>query len=238
MLINFPQKAYESFKRLSGLPEFKETFLHLQNILTKITNPIERARKSHRYVDRYTNEVLANPVAKKFLTCHKGCTACCHSQVSVSRDEAELLAHKVIHEGVEIDLQKLYIQGNVENNPRAWFELPYNMRGCVFLAEDGACQVYEDRPAVCRTNNALSSPSQCDTRDGIEKPVRLLNTEKADMVVIASYEAAGEGGVLPNMLWKALGRLSEPRNTVTSKKVVKKSYLKRVKKDLSKIFEV
>jgi len=238
VLINFPQKAYETFKRLSVLPEFKEIYGHLQNILSKVPSSIDRAKKSHKYVDLYTNEVLANPAAKKFLTCHKGCSACCHTQVSVNSDEAELLAHKVIHEGVNVDLQKLYIQGNVENNAGSWFKLPYEMRGCVFLDETGSCRVYEDRPAVCRTNNALSSPKNCDTRDGVEKPVRLLNTEKADIVTIASFEEAGEGGALPHMLWKALGKLSEPRKQVVSKKVVKKAYLKRIKKDLSKIFEV
>jgi Fe-S-cluster containining protein len=238
VLINYPQRAYETFKRLTPVPEFREIYQFLQRILSRVSSPLDRARKTHKYVDLYTNEVLANPAAKRFLTCHKGCTACCHTQVSVNSDEAELLAHKVIHDGVEVDLKKLYIQGNVENNPRKWFELPYEMRGCVFLGEEGQCRVYEDRPSVCRTNNALSSPSQCDTRDGIEKPVRLLNTEKADFAVIASYEAAGEAGALPHMLWKALGKVSEPRPKVVSKKVVKKAYLKRVKKDLSKIFEV
>ena len=238
MLINYPQRAYETFKRLSPINEFNDIYRFLQNILSKISSPIERARKTHQYVDLYTNESLSNPAAKKFITCHKGCSACCHTQVSVNSDEAALLANKVIHEGHEVDLKKLYIQGNVENSGSDWFELPYEMRGCVFLDEGGGCSVYEDRPSVCRTNNAFSPPVQCETKDGIEKPVRLLNTEKADFAVIAGFRASGEAGTLPHMLWKALGEQSKPRVVTPSKKVVKKAYLKRIKKDLSKIFEV
>ncbi|EQC47590.1 YkgJ family cysteine cluster protein [Bacteriovorax sp. Seq25_V] len=211
------------------------------NFLSRIEDPILRARKSHQYVSQYTNEVLNNPIAKKFVTCHRGCSACCHTQVSVNADEAQLLASKVINNEVQVDLTKLYIQGNVENNSEKWFALPYDVRGCVFLDDKGACTVYEDRPSVCRTNNVLSPPKMCETRDGVERPIRLLNTEKADMAIIASYEVSGDAGTLPSMLWKAMKQYGEPPKVSEkswSKKVTKKAYLSQLKKDLSKIFEV
>ena len=209
----------------------------LSKVFSRIEDPIARARKSHQYVDGFNKEVLENPVAQKFLSCHKGCDACCHTQVSVNADEAKLLAKRVIEDDIQIDLQKLYIQGDAENCGKSWFEIPYELRGCVFLDAGGECRVYEDRPSVCRTNAAFSDPKMCETRDGVEKPVRLLNTDKADIVTITSYQASGRAGTLPLMLWYELDRASE-----TSKKRPKKKLkdfdLKKIKKDLFKIFEV
>ena len=81
----------------------------------------------------------------------------------------------------------------------------------------------------------------CETKDGKEKQIRLLNTEKADIAIIASFEASGEAGTLPSMLWKAMKKFGEPPKVSEkswSKKVTKKAYLSQLKKDLSKIFEV
>lgn len=139
----------------------------------------------------------------------------------------------------------MYIQANVENDAKKWFEIPYELRGCVFLDEKGACSIYEDRPSVCRTNNVLSSPKLCETKDGKEKAIRLLNTEKADMAMIAGYEASGEAGTLPTMLWKALHTYNDaptsPEVRYTNAKVksiLSENHLTSVKKSLSKIFEI
>ncbi len=222
-------------KRLGDLEEFK--FLHRfsRKVLGRIEDPILRAEKAHDYVENYTHEVLANDIVKKTLACRNGCSACCHTQVSVTSDEAELLSSLVIDEGVEVDLKKLYIQGNVENNPEAWFSLPYEVRGCVFLDEAGSCRIYEDRPMVCRTNNVLESNEGCQTRDGVEKPVRLLNTHKADIVTMSAYEVAGEGGTLPHLLWKKLRANVERKNKKQKKKVLKRDKLKRVRNNISKL---
>jgi Fe-S-cluster containining protein len=158
--------------------------------------------------------------------------------VSVNKDEAKLLAHRVIEDNIELDLKKLYIQGNVENSAKQWFKLPYELRGCVFLNKNGECRIYDDRPSVCRTNNVLSDPRMCDTSDGVEKPIRLLNTDKADLAIIASYQQAGEAGTLPYMLWKELDNRGE--NTAPRKMGRKVGSLdvNRVKKALSKILDL
>lgn len=150
-----------------------------------------------------------------------------------------MLADRVINDQIGIDLRKLYIQGDVENNARGWFDLPYEMRRCVFLDEEGMCKVYEDRPSVCRTNNAFNDPVDCDTSDGVEKPLRLLNTDKADIAMIASYEVAGEGGTLPLLLWKALEQYRAEIN-FEDKKIEEPNTnkLRSLKKNLFKIFEV
>lgn len=241
--INFPQRAFSTFSRLKNLDEFKSIYEFLLKVLYRTQDPVERARKTHHYVSSFTNEVLANPVAKKYVTCSRGCNACCHSQVSINADESKLLAKLILEDKVEVNLNKLYLQASVGNNSEKWFKLAYQDRGCVFLDSAGACSIYEDRPSVCRTNTVLSPPKNCETTDGKESAVRLLNTEKADMVIVASFEASGEGGALPSMLWRAMknyeGPVNMPQNVeLTSKKLQRKNYLKDLKKNLTKILDI
>jgi hypothetical protein len=73
----------------------------------------------------------------------------------------------------------------------------------VFLDEAGSCRVYEDRPAVCRTNAVLGSADQCDTCAGV-KPTRLIFTHKADMGIYGAYLSLKESGTLPRLLAEAL----------------------------------
>ncbi len=148
------------------------------------------------------------------------------------------MATKVLTQEIEVDLKKLYIQGNVENNASAWFSLPYELRGCVFLDQNGGCKIYEDRPMVCRTNNVLESNLGCDTRDGKERPVRLLNTQKADIVTVAAFKAAGEGGTLPHLLWKKLRSHFSNIETKSTNKSFQKSKLKHVKRNISKLISL
>ncbi len=211
----------------------------MSRMLGRIDDPITRATKSHDYIESYMSQIMENDVVKKSLACGNGCSACCHTQVSINSDEAELLSQLVIDGNAHIDLKKLYIQGNVENDPAKWFQLPYTLRGCVFLDEKGSCTIYENRPIVCRTNNVLGEASQCDTRDGVEKPLRLLNTHKSDIVTIAAYNAAGKGGTLPHMLWESLREKVEYKSLPKrKKKAIKKAKLTKIKKNISKLIEL
>jgi uncharacterized protein len=156
------------------------------------------------------DKLFENDVVSSNVTCKKGCTACCHTQVSVTADEAALLANRITS-GTEIDTARLLVQGEALNDSQNWYELPYQLRACVFIGDQGECTVYDDRPSVCRTNNVFSSPRDCSTLDGKEKPVRLLNTEIADLLLIGSYIHSMDNGALPHMLWREL-RAANYRN--------------------------
>lgn len=174
--------------------------------MSKSTNPISRANLIHKNVDKFNNEVLKDPIVQKHLSCKKGCTACCHSQVSVTQEETSLLA-ELIKEGIEVDLNRLFIQKSAGNSAKDWFQLAFNDRKCVFLNDSGECKIYENRPAVCRTNFVISDPTLCDTSDGVEKPIRLLNTFKSDMVIYAAFSETPKAGALPLMLWEELEKM-------------------------------
>lgn len=177
----------------------------VQFVLKKLNKnhlPEKRARYVHRLVDELNEYIFTDPKIQSLSPCTSGCSACCHTQVSVTSDEAELLALK-IREGVEINLDRLHVQMAAKNSSSAFYALTFEERKCVFLDKDNHCSVYEDRPSVCRTNAVIGEASQCDTSEEI-KPTRLVKTPEADLAIYASFLHSENGGTLPYMLAKAL----------------------------------
>lgn len=202
--MNVPAVAKSTFDLLRNQEEFLKITETLITHLNKIKNSLERARFVHNVVDEYNQKVFSHPILKNFMPCKAGCTGCCHTQVSITQDEAELLAHN-IGNGVEIDYKLLEHQASVGNDSLAFFKIPYKERKCVFLDEKGSCKVYKDRPSVCRTNAVIGDPAQCDTSSNSGNgAIRLVKTEQADMAIVGSFAVAKESGTLPLMLSKVL----------------------------------
>ncbi|MCM2351858.1 MAG: YkgJ family cysteine cluster protein [Bacteriovoracaceae bacterium] len=97
-----------------------------------------------------------------------------------------------------------------KNDSDAFFKIQYEDRKCIFLGDDGACTVYEDRPSVCRTNAVIGDASQCDTSVSVQ-PVRLIKTPKSDVAIYAFFENAEASGTLPYMVGKALNGFRSPK---------------------------
>ena len=132
-----------------------------------------------------------------------GCTACCHTQVSVTSEEALLLTQRVLN-GVEVDPVLLMKQAATgDKSDKDFNKLPYEDKRCVFLDQKGACRVYEDRPSVCRKNSVLGDASQCSPSE-TRQQLRLVKTQQADMAIYASFVYSEDAGSLPVMLQKYL----------------------------------
>jgi Fe-S-cluster containining protein len=200
--MNVPVVARRTFEELKNQAVFVKIVHFVVERLMKITNTYKRADFIHNLVDEYNAEVFSHPLVMQLSPCKRGCTACCHTQVSVTNDEAELLV-KRIKSGVNIDRERLKIQMEAGANGDAYFNIPYDDRKCIFLDDQGACAVYEDRPSVCRTNVVLGSPEQCDTSKAI-LPTRLVRTLNSDMVIYGSFFCAKSSGTLPYMVGKHL----------------------------------
>lgn len=196
--MNVPLIAKKTYDEQKTNPEFQNLFVFVLENLKRITDKLTKAKLIHQMVDEFNEEVFAHPLVQELSPCKLGCTACCHTQVSVTDAEAKLLASR-INNGVSIDQHRLQIQAKTKNNSNAFFKLKYEDRKCIFLGEDGGCRVYEDRPSVCRTNAVLGEASQCDTREG-SQPLRLIKTPKADAVIYASFIEAEASGALPFMV--------------------------------------
>ncbi|MGB0453089.1 MAG: YkgJ family cysteine cluster protein [Bacteriovoracaceae bacterium] len=198
----FPQIAASTFKTLGHLKEMKNIYKMTKRKLQKISDPISRAQHAYKKVDEFTNEVLDDEIVQKHLQCKKGCSACCHTQVSITHDEGALLA-KIIEDGFPVDWHRLYRQKEAGNSFSEYFKIPYEERKCIFLDSEGGCSIYENRSMVCRTNNVVSPAANCDTRVETRPTIRLINTHKSNMVIYSAFEVSS-GGTLPKVLWDTL----------------------------------
>lgn len=205
--MNVPGIAKKSFEEFQDHPEYVSIVKKVLKSLKKFSQSLRRARFTHKNIDEYNKEIFSHPLVKSFSPCKMGCSACCHTQVSVTEDEAELLAHRV-RGGVEIDEKNLLFLSEAGNDSQKFYAIPFAERKCLFLTSDGACRIYEDRPAVCRTNAVLGDAAQCDTRAGIQT-TRLIKTPKSDMVIYAAYMFSKNSGALPYMLKLALEKESK-----------------------------
>lgn len=204
--IRGPAIAYQTYLKHKDTEVFRLISKAILKTWRKLSGASKKAKYFHREVQEKVDHVLQGLNNAELVQCKKGCSACCHTQVAVTVDEAEHLAKKVLSGSVEINRNLLHLQAKLSDDYDQWMRLPYESRRCVFLGAENSCSVYEDRPAVCRTNYALSEPQYCETKDGVTQPQRLLLTVDADLVVALVFEVSAEKGSLPKMLEQSLTR--------------------------------
>jgi Fe-S-cluster containining protein len=95
------------------------------------------------------------------IQCRRGCTDCCHHLFQITEIEAAFISHALkmmpIEKQTQIkeraqqylkDREKLLTDRQV---PDAWGSLPPpGLRLACPALEDGACQIYDHRPIICR----------------------------------------------------------------------------------------
>ena len=86
------------------------------------------------------------------LRCQRGCASCCVDGLAVLPVEAEAVARH---------LETTTIVSNTSG-------------GCVFLDDDGACQVYEARPLLCRTHG-LALRTDSNDSEGERRGLRIVD---------------------------------------------------------------
>ncbi len=142
-------------------PDFPE---HLLNGLEPLLNDKLNAQESilvrlvhaYDYIDRVNTEFVS-----QFATCKKGCAACCHIDVHLTRFEASFIEFCT---GVPAHPYPPFTTGH--RSP------------CPFLSEKKTCLIYDYRPLVCRSYHVLSEPSLCGIK-GAE--VLQYGTEAVEM---------------------------------------------------------
>lgn len=159
------------------------------------------AHSVHCAVDERIEEMLTTSPHAKDVKCAKGCAACCQLNVDITAKEAQLLAHWMGEQGIEIDEQKLERQAAA--SPATWNQLAIEDRRCVFLGEDRACKVYEHRPGACRKYLVATDPEFCDSVRHPNHEVGILFDMEAELMQAAALKAHGVGS-LATMLSKAL----------------------------------
>jgi len=168
--------------------------------LAKHRSGPKRARLVHRVVDKAREKWWADhPEKKAKISCKAGCAFCCHILVDITEDEAMLLAKRVRSGSVEIDRDALRRQAEYGSADKEWLNKPSKDTRCVFLGKDNLCNVYDDRPASCRSYNVVSPPSECDKEVYPMGKVLVSTVPEGEIIASAAMNISRTGS-LPKMV--------------------------------------
>ncbi|MHB8423111.1 MAG: YkgJ family cysteine cluster protein [Leptospirales bacterium] len=120
------------------------------------------------------------------MSCRSGCAACCRVMVATTRGESELMkegiqrrseAERTRWGGIIRERNELLEELAGKHLPPADLtrldglietceSYERENRPCPFLGPDRMCQVYEDRPLLCRICWVLTDPKDCEPGEG------------------------------------------------------------------------
>jgi hypothetical protein len=122
-----------SARRSAFLAAIPEPMLNAEDELPAVVAVIHASTRSklHR-VYRLADEI--SRTREPFVACAKGCSSCCHMNVSITTAEADRM-------GRSIGRQPTAVHRSIHHQPEHFAGQP-----CTFLGPDGACSVYADRP--------------------------------------------------------------------------------------------
>ena len=193
----------EHFKANLSPADFADLLANVRSAFNKYTAKLlefqpgaDRGSVLHQMMDRELRAVSTLPVS-----CQKGCGGCCHYEVEITQDEAEILK-TVVQDGFLIDLDLLREQAQRERQSPKWNQFWSPKNQCVFLGKEGSCQVYEERPAICRKHLVTTPANACTTAGAAVAPVQVLMAE-----ILLSAAVSLEGATrasLSKMLLAAL----------------------------------
>lgn len=102
------------------------------------------------------------------VACKRGCSHCCHIQVLMTQDEADVIGKRIKRKAVQY---KGPSRGRADVET---FDYGYH-NPCTFLV-DGECSIYANRPLACRTQYSLDIDALlCELAPGESPPVPYLN---------------------------------------------------------------
>lgn len=148
---------------------------------------------------------LSNPVGHDAkVSCKAGCSMCCYQPVEIKKSEGMVLFDRIKEDLSRFPIHNLKKQAEAKTMGE-FYKLPYQLRKCVFLGNDGLCQVYDIRPLMCRGYLSVDDPEKCNTefvtRD-IARTICLGHEKTASAIQsIPSEEPKKKGmGTIPDVL--------------------------------------
>ncbi len=164
-------------------------------------NSESRVKIFHDDVNEIISKNLFNGshVSNEIL-CSKGCSDCCSQLVTISKSEVSLL----LKIPVKINLEQLKKQHHLTTDN--WTqELSEEEGKCVFLNRDnGACNVWEHRPANCRNYFVTGSNKHCSVFRRDPNLSLSLKSVYADVCISAFYALDGGEASMSDFLYEKL----------------------------------
>jgi Fe-S-cluster containining protein len=153
----------ENFKSTLSAEGYQNILLQvntaMREILDKLT-PLkpgtERGKMAHELIDEQNVKY-----ADATTTCQKGCAYCCHLEVEITEDDAEVVADAIIRGNLSYDKKRLQAQAERANKADIWLKGAIPDNRCVLLDESGSCRIYEDRPTTCRKHAVFGPAKDC-----------------------------------------------------------------------------
>jgi Fe-S-cluster containining protein len=156
----------------------------------------------HDATDRAVNQMLATNKHAKRIVCKKGCAACCYQQVTITRDEAELLALVARDARIDIDRERLQRQAE-HRGIKPYATMGHDDKACVFLGAENECRVYEYRPVACRKYFVADTAEYCDLEKHPKHQVVAVTAIEAEVMLSAAL-ATTDSGPMATMLLEVL----------------------------------
>jgi Fe-S-cluster containining protein len=199
LLINYQatlsESEFQSFER-----EVDRLLNHYFRILSSCRAGAERAQVAQALIDE---QVKMNSHIK--TSCRKGCGACCHLEVEITEDDADLLAHSILNQNLKIDEDRLQELAERTRLDKKWAMGAVSSNRCILLGADNTCRDYENRPSVCRKHAVTSPAEDCSTLGAT--PVPLLIPMNEIILSAALGQSKNNFGALPKMLTAALAKI-------------------------------
>ncbi len=187
------EDEFLSFER-----EVERLLAYYGEMLAQLSPGEERGRKVHALINE--QEQLSSHIK---TTCQKGCGACCHLEVEITRDDAVILANSLAA-GLDVDFARLRELSLRERLDSAWAQGWVAGNRCVFLGADNACRNYENRPSVCRKHSVVSPAIECQKLGG--QPVPKVMPLAEIIMSAAANQVENDFASLPKMLQRELDR--------------------------------
>jgi Fe-S-cluster containining protein len=203
------QNILASYQQTLSIVEFQSfsqevdrLLAHYAEILGAYKAGAERAHITQQLIEEQN---LASSHIK--TSCQKGCGACCHLEVEITEDDADLLARSILRQNLPYDKERLQEQASRPRLDARWSQGVQTSNRCVMLGADNACSNYADRPTICRKHSVTSPAELCSVVGA--SPVPLLAPMNEIIMSAAISFAGNEFGSLPKMLNAALRRIQE-----------------------------
>ena len=165
------KQIFENYRASLSLEAFTSFENHVQGLLNNYITDLgnfpagaPRGRRLHQMLE----EEIAKTSSIE-VSCKKGCGFCCHLQVDITKDEAEVLYEEILS-GYEIDQVRLARLALRERTSEEWKKGVVTDNRCVFLNSENACGIYASRPSSCRKLSVTSDPKDCADPNGATIP--------------------------------------------------------------------
>jgi len=90
-------------------------------------------------------------------TCKKGCHYCCHDEIFTTKTETNNIKAFIKKNKIKYNKNTMRHQA-----AKGYENLSWKEKKCAFLSPQGTCNIYTERPLICRNHMSMDNPEKCN----------------------------------------------------------------------------